>query len=114
MMAIIYIRLFIIVPLLIYTGYCIIKKHTHTSTIMFHTVVILLIALTLFFHLTYLIKIVRRIFNNEQYQKEFGIFLLFLAVFITILCVNELYFQNETIRKSRKMIRFAGFTKDLA
>lgn len=99
----IYIRLFVIVPLLVYAGYCIIKKHTHTTTLMFHTIVVFLILLTLFFHLKYLIKIVRRIFNSEKYEKEFGIFLLFLAVFIVILCINELYFQNKTIQKPRKM-----------
>lgn len=94
----IYIRLFVIVPLLFYMAYCIIHKHTHTSTILFHVLVLLMIATTLFFHLKYLIRIIRRIFNNKEYQKEFGIFLLFLAVFITILCFNDLYF----LRKKKK------------
>ena len=91
----IYIRLYVIVPLLLYIGYCIMKKHTHTTTLLFHMLVLLVIIITLFFHLKYLIKVIRRIFNNEEYQKEFGIFLLFLAVFIAIICVNDLYFMNK-------------------
>lgn len=87
----IYIRLFFIVPLLLYTGYSIQKEKTHTSSVMFHAIVVLLIALTLFFHLKYLFKVLRRIFRNEVYQKEFGIFLLCLAVFITFLCLVEIY-----------------------
>ena len=99
----IYIRLFVIVPLLLYIGYCIMKKHTHTTTILFHMLVLLVIATTLFFHLKYLLKIVQRIFNNERYQKEFGVFLLFLAVFIAILCVNDLYFQQQKQKKQRRL-----------
>lgn len=99
----IYIRLFLIVPLLLYIGYCIMNKHTHTSTLLFHFLVILVIATTLFFHLKYLIKIIKRIFSNEKYEKEFGIFLLFLAVFITILCLNDLYFLRKTKRTVHEM-----------
>ncbi len=77
----IYIRLFLIVPLLLYIGYCIMKKHTHTTTLLFHILVILVIATTLFFHLKYLLKIVKRIFNNKKYQKEFGVFLLLVVRF---------------------------------
>ena len=97
----IYIRLFLIVPLLIYSGYCIMKEHSHTSTLLFHMLVLLMIIATLFFHLKYLIKIIRRIFNNEKYQKDFGIFLLLLAVFIVILCINDLYFYHKQKRNHR-------------
>ena len=98
----IYIRLFLIVPLLLYIGYCIMKKHTHTTTLLFHILVILVIATTLFFHLKYLLKIVKRIFNNKKYQTEFGVFLLFLAGFITILCLNDLYFQHQKKKRKNK------------
>lgn len=99
----IYIRLFLIVPLLLYIGYCIMNKHTHTSTFLFHLLVLLVIATTLFFHLKYLIKIIKRIFSNEKYEKEFGIFLLFLAMFITILCLNDLYFLRKKKRTVHEM-----------
>ena len=99
----IYIRLFLIVPLLLYLGYCITKKQTHSTTLLFHWLVLFMIAITLFFHLKYLLKIIQRIFNNEQYQKEFGVFLLFLAVFILVLCLNDLYFlQEKNKKKTRK------------
>lgn len=91
----VYIRLFFIVPLLFYTGYSIHNDKTHTSSVMFRGIVVLLIALTLFFHLRYLIKVVRRIFRNQVYQKDFGIFLLSLAVFITFLCFLEIYQKQE-------------------
>ena len=91
----IYMRLFLVAPLLAYTGYCIMKRQTHTSTVMFHTMVVLLIALTLFFHLKYLVRVVRRIFRKEKYQKDFGIFLLVLAVFVAVMCASDLYFQKK-------------------
>lgn len=87
----IYVRLFVIVPLLVYTGYHILREHTFISTMLFHFLVLLVIVLTLYFHLKYLIKVVRRIFQNETYQRKFGIFLLSLAIFITILCVYDLH-----------------------
>lgn len=91
----IYVRLFVVVPLVVYVGYCIIQNKSHTSSILFHILVLLMIALTLFFHMKYLIKIIRRIFNNEKYQKEFGVFLLFLATFLFVLCLYDLYHLNK-------------------
>lgn len=86
----VYIRLFFIVPLLFYTGITIMKEKTHSSSLLFHGIVILLIALTLFFHLRYLIRVLRRIFRNEKYQEDFGIFLVALAVFILVMTGREM------------------------
>lgn len=90
-----YIQLFLIVPLLVYTGHCILTKHTHTSTLMFHGMVILTIALTLFFHLRYLIRVVRRIFQKEIYQQKFGVFLLLLAAFLVALNAYDFITQKK-------------------
>lgn len=85
-----YIRLFLIVPLLIYTGYSIRQNKSHTSSVLFHVIVVSTIILVLFFHIRYLVKVVRRIFLNQKYQKEFGEFLLLLALFIIVLCVYDI------------------------
>lgn len=98
----IYIRLFLIVPLLVYTGSCILTKHTRTSTLMFHCMVLLTIALTLFFHLRYLVRVVRRIFQKEIYQHEFGIFLLLLAAFLMALSVHDFTANKNKRRKDHK------------
>lgn len=87
----IYIRLFLIVPLLFYTGFCIFQEKSHISSLLFHMIVILMILLILFFHLKFIFKVLRHIFKNELYQKEFGFFLLSLAVFMTFLCLRDLY-----------------------
>jgi len=92
----IYIRLFVIVPLLFYTGYFIMRERSHTSTMLFHAIVIFTIALLLFYHLRYIIKHLRRIFMNQKYQKEFGVFLLFLAVFLFIIGARDLYLIKKT------------------
>lgn len=87
----IYIRMFLIIPLLIYTGYCIMKERTHTSSVLFHIIVLVMLALILYFHMKYLIKAIHRIFTNQKYQKEFGVFLLLLAIFLFILCLRDLH-----------------------
>jgi len=87
----IYIRIFIVIPLLVYTGYCIMNEQSHTSSFFFHVIVLLMLALVLYFHMKYLIKAIRRIFTNQKYQKEFGVFLLFLAVFLFTVCLHDLH-----------------------
>lgn len=91
----IYIRLFIIVPLLFYIGYSIMNEKKHIGTVMFHGIVVLTIILAVFFHLKYIYKILRRIFRNEKYQREFGFFVLSLAVYITLLCIHDLLRQKR-------------------
>lgn len=86
----IYIRLFLIVPLLVYTGTCILTRHKYISTMMFHGIVIMTITLTLFFHIRYLLRVIRRIFQNKIYQEEFGGFLILLAVKFVILSIYNL------------------------
>lgn len=103
----IYIRLFLIVPLLVYTGTCILTRHTHMSTLMFHGMVLMTIALTLFFHLRYLFRVIRRIFQKEIYQKEFGAFLLMLAVFLVALSVHDIIHNGsiQMVRYTKKRDR---------
>lgn len=98
----IYTRVFIIIPFLIYAGVCIIRERSHTSTFLFHMMVILLIAMMLFFHLKYIVKIIKRIFNNKKYEKDFGVFLLILAVFLMVLCVHDLYFMRRNKKRYAK------------
>lgn len=98
----IYIRIFILIPLLIYSGVCIIRERSHTSTLLFHLLVVLLIAMALFFHLKYLVRIIRRIFSNQKYEKEFGVFLLMLAVFLSALCAQDLYFIHRKQKNTKK------------
>jgi len=91
----IYIRMFLIIPLLVYTGYCIMKEQSHTSSVLFHIIVLLMLVLVLYFHMKYLIKAVRRIFMSQKYQKEFGEFLLFLSVFLFVLCLRDLHLYRN-------------------
>lgn len=93
----IYTRLFLIVPLLLYTGYIISYDKKHSSTVLFHIIVLFTIFSFLYFHLKYLVRVVRRIFLNEKYQKEFGEFLLMLAVFIVILCLYDMSHLKKKI-----------------
>ena len=89
-----YVRLFVLVPLLVYTGTCIMLDRSHTSTIMFHFIVVAMIALMLFYHIRYITKHLRRIFLKQRYQKEFGVFLLMLAVFFLIVGLRDLSHQT--------------------
>jgi hypothetical protein len=98
----IYTRVFIIIPCLIYAGVCIIRERSHTSTFLFHMIVVLLIAMVLFFHLKYILKIIKRIFSNRKYEKEFGVFLLMLAVFLMFLCAHDLYFMRRNKKSYAK------------
>lgn len=84
-------RLFVIVPMLLYTGYSIQREKTHASSVMFHAIVVLLVAITLFFHVRYLYRVLRHVFRNKEYQKDFGIFLMTLAVSIMFLCMYDIY-----------------------
>lgn len=86
------IRLFLITPLLFYTGFSILHDRTHTSSIMFHVIVVSAISLMLFFHLKYLLKMIRRIFNNQKYQHEFGVLLICFAFFMLLLCAKDTYY----------------------
>lgn len=95
----IYTRLFIIVPLLFYIGYSIMKDKTHTGTILFHGIVVLTIILVVFFHLKYIYKILKRVFHNEKYQKEFGFFVLCLAVFIMFMGMHDLMVMMKPSKK---------------
>jgi hypothetical protein len=91
----IYVRLFLIVPLLFYIGYSIMNEKKHVGTIMFHGIVVLTILLAVFFHLKYIYKIMRRIFRNETYQREFGFFVLSLAIYLVVLCIHDLWLQRK-------------------
>lgn len=91
----IYVRLFLIVPLLFYIGYSIMNEKKHVGTIMFHGIVVLTILLAVFFHLKYIYKIMRRIFHNETYQREFGFFVLSLAIYLVVLCIHDLWLQRK-------------------
>lgn len=91
----IYVRLFIISPLLLYSGYSIMRNKSHISSMLFHVVVILSVAMVLFFHLKYIIKVLRRILRNEKYQKEFGFFLIGLALFTMFLCIYDLIYNKK-------------------
>lgn len=95
----IYIRLFIIVPLLLYIGHSIMKEKTHTGTFLFHMMVVFTIILAVFFHLKYIYKILKRIFHNQEYQKEFGFFVICLAFFIIFLCCHDLWITKKKNKK---------------
>lgn len=90
----IYTRLFIIPPLLFYTGCSIMKDKSHTSSMLFHLVVVVSVAMVLFFQLKYIIRVLQRILRNEEYQKDFGVFLISLAVFTIFLCLYDIYRQK--------------------
>lgn len=85
----IYIRFFMIVPLLIYCGLTIMYDKNFTSNILFHIIVITTLFIILFFHIKYLIRILRHIFKNEKYHKDFGVFLLLTAFFVAVFCIHD-------------------------
>ena len=84
------VRVFLVVPLLVYTGACILTGQAHTNTVGFHSVVIAVMALVLFFQVRYMGEVVRRITRDQVYQEEFGVFLLALAVFVAVFGWREL------------------------
>lgn len=91
----IYIRLFVLTPMLLYCGYSIMKNKSHISSLLFHGIVILSIFTLLFFHLKYIMHILHRVFNDEKYQKDFGIFLIFMAIFSFLWCVQDIYLNSK-------------------
>lgn len=86
----VYVRLFLVVPLLVYTGTCILTGQAHTNTFGFHLVVVAMIALLLFFQVRYMLMALRRIMLDQEYQEEFGVFLLALSVFMAVFGWREL------------------------
>lgn len=91
----IYTRLFIISPLLLYSGYSIMRNKSHISSIFFDGVVIFSITMVFFFFLKNIVRILRRILRNEEYQKEFGFFLISLAVFTIFMCLYDMMIYQQ-------------------
>lgn len=92
------VRLFLLVPLLLYTGTRILTRRVHANTLGFHATVVVVVALALFFQVGYMLSVVGRIARNQEYQDEFGVFLLALAVFVAIFGARELSNQPQPSR----------------
>lgn len=93
----VYVRLFLIVPLLFYTGTSILMRRA--NSLGFHATVVVMIALVLFFQVRYMFSMIGRIVRNQEYQEEFGVFLLALSVFVAVFGLREI--QSNQPQPSR-------------
>lgn len=89
-----FIQIFVIIPLLLYTGINIISNRINSNVILFHLTLLFVLTLMLFLHLRYLIRVMFRILQNKRYEHEFGMFLILLAFFMLLLCIKDMYYPR--------------------
>lgn len=87
----VYLRLFIIVPFLLFSGFSITTNRYPTNSTFFHVMVFLTFLTIFFFHVKHLIKLFYNVFDIREYEKDFGVFLLMLAVFQFAVCIHDIY-----------------------
>jgi hypothetical protein len=83
-----YIHLLIIVPLLIYLGISIVIQRSNSTLFSFLFLFTLLLILS--FHIEDIVNISKQLFNNVNLEKNFGYFLIILALFFIFINVLKL------------------------
>ena len=83
-----YIHILLIVPLLIYLGISIIIQRSNSTLFSFLFLFTLLLILS--FHIEDIVSLSKQLFNNVNLEKNFGYFLILLAVFFIFINVYKL------------------------
>lgn len=83
-----YIHLLLIVPLLIYLGISIVIQRSNSTLFSFLFLFTLLLILS--FHIEDIVNISKQLFNNVNLEKNFGYFLIILALFFIFINVLKL------------------------
>jgi hypothetical protein len=83
-----YLHIFLIAPFLAYLGFGIVTKTKHYEYFGY------LVLLTMFFivciHINDFIKIAKKIYYNEPLDRNFGLFLIIISIFIVLINIYKL------------------------
>lgn len=83
-----YIHLFLLCPLLFYLAMSIILEKS--NSLLFSYILLLTFLIIMVIHTEDFVKLLQKIINHENLNKNFGYFLLFISIFILFITIYKL------------------------